>query len=209
MRSNCRFCDEFLNDCASLLEIQLTTTKTQDERKAICSKLNTGWYMQGTLKQISQYFLLYFFSPHFLLKISTINNYHQDIKQLLNLLVFFSIIILIFFSFKRFLIKLVRYFWVFPVRHRSEKQLNVFVYIDAVKISNVSVQPNKFNWNKWIRKRIVLAHFWFVVWHQKVNLFTAKLEPIRLNMFIKMHDFCYRFGSQLRQTIIYDASNKL
>lgn len=35
---------QFLNDCASLQEIRLTT-KTQNERKAICSKLNTGWYM--------------------------------------------------------------------------------------------------------------------------------------------------------------------
>lgn len=36
---------QMLNDCTSLQEVRLTT-RTQDERAAICSKLNTGWYMQ-------------------------------------------------------------------------------------------------------------------------------------------------------------------
>lgn len=36
---------EFLGKCTSLKEIKLTT-HTQDERASICSKLNTGWYMQ-------------------------------------------------------------------------------------------------------------------------------------------------------------------
>lgn len=36
---------QFMNDCTSLQEIRLTT-RTQDEREAICSQLKTGWYMK-------------------------------------------------------------------------------------------------------------------------------------------------------------------